>query len=67
MALFSDDSRTMFYGMILVVISIVFLLSSLGLFWKSTYIVDDKLDLIISFAFLVFGLAFVFSAAGKAK
>ncbi|MBN1941495.1 MAG: hypothetical protein JW772_04920 [Candidatus Diapherotrites archaeon] len=65
MALFSDDSVVIFYGIIIVVMAVVFLLSSLGVFWKSTYIIDDRLDLVIAFILIVFGLALIFSQAGK--
>jgi len=67
MALYNEESRSIFYGIVLIVVSMIFLLSSLGVFWKSTYIIDDRLDLVIAFIFLLFGLAFVFSGSAKAK
>ncbi|MBN2067582.1 MAG: hypothetical protein JW744_03895 [Candidatus Diapherotrites archaeon] len=63
--LFDADSTYLFYGIILVVLSIVFLLSSLGAFRSGYHIMGEQADLLISFFFIVVGCAMVFSAAGK--
>jgi len=63
--LFDADARYLFYGVILIVLSVVFLLSSLGFFRSGYYILGDKVDFLVAFLFVIVGCAMVFSAAGK--
>jgi len=63
--LFDADSRYLFYGIILVALSVVFLLSSLGIFRAGSYIVGQEFDFLLAFLFIIVGCAMVFSAAGK--
>lgn len=63
--LFDADSRYLFYGVILVALSIIFLLSSLGFFRSGYYIVGQEFDFLLAFLFVIVGCAMVFSAAGK--
>lgn len=63
--LFDADARYLFYGVILVVLSVVFLLSSLGVFRSGYFIVGEKADFLVAFFFAIVGCAMVFSAAGK--
>jgi hypothetical protein len=63
--LFDDDSRYLFYGVILVALSVVFLLSSLGALRSSNYIIGQQADVMVAFVLIVIGAGMVFSAAGK--
>jgi len=63
--LFDADSKYLFYGIILIVISVVFLLSSLGTFKSGSYILGQEMDFLLAFLFVIVGCAMVFSAAGK--
>ncbi len=63
--LFDADARYIFYGVVLVVLSVVFLLSSLGVFRSGYYIVGEQADFLLAFFFIVVGCGMVFSAAGK--
>ncbi|MCX6799024.1 MAG: hypothetical protein NTW59_02940 [Candidatus Diapherotrites archaeon] len=63
--LFDEDARYIFYGVVLVALSIVFLLSSLGAFRSGAYILGQDLDMIVAFVLIVLGAGMVFSAAGK--
>ncbi len=63
--LFDADARYLFYGVILIVLSVVFLLSSLGFFRSGYYIVGEQADFLLAFFFIIVGCGMVFSAAGK--
>jgi len=63
--LFDADARYLFYGVIIIVLSVVFLLSSLSFFRSGYYIVGQEADFLLAFVFVVVGSAMVFSAAGK--
>ena len=63
--LFDDDARYIFYGVVLVGLSIIFLLSSLGALRSSYYIIGQQADVMIAFVLIVIGAGMVFSAAGK--
>jgi len=63
--LFDDDSKYLFYGVILIALSIVFLLSSLGFFRAGYYVIGQEVDFLLAFLFVVVGCGMVFSAAGK--
>jgi len=63
--LFDADSRYLFYGIILIVLSVVFLLSSLGVFKSGYYIMGEQADFLLAFFLVILGCGMVFSAAGK--
>ncbi len=63
--LFDSDSRYLFYGIVLVVLSVVFLLSSLSVFKSGYHVVGEQADFLIAFFLIVVGCAMIFSAAGK--
>ncbi|MDP2973550.1 MAG: hypothetical protein Q8N60_00725 [Candidatus Diapherotrites archaeon] len=63
--LFDADARYLFYGVILIVLSVVFLLSSLGVFRSGDYIIGEQADFLLAFFLIIVGCAMVFSAAGK--
>ena len=63
--LFDADSRYLFYGIILIALSIVFLLSSLGFFRSGYYVIGQEMDFLLAFIFVIVGCGMVFSAAGK--
>jgi len=63
--LFDDDSRYLFYGVILIIFSVVFLLSSMGILKSSTHMIGEDMDILIAFLFMLIGAGMVFSAAGK--
>ena len=63
--LFDADGRYLFYGIILIALSIVFLISSLGFFKSGFYVVSQEIDFVLAFIFVIIGCGMVFSAAGK--
>ena len=63
--LFDADSKYLFYGIILIALSVVFLMSSLGVFKSGYYVIGQEVDFLVAFLFVILGCAMVFSAAGK--
>ncbi len=63
--LFDADARYIFYGVVIIILSVVFLLSSLGTFKSGSYILGQEMDFLLAFVFVVVGCGMVFSAAGK--
>jgi len=65
--LFDPDAKNVLYGVILIALSVIFLLSSLGFFRSGHYIIGQEIDFLIAFAAIIIGCAMVFSSVRKGK
>ena len=70
MALFSSGAKTTFIGVVLIVFAVIFLLSGLdvlriGILRSGQYLISGKVDVLIAFIMLAFGLAYIYSEVGK--
>jgi hypothetical protein len=65
MALFKSGAKTVFYGVVLIGIAIVFFLSGLGAFRSDTHIFGDTADTVVAFVVVIAGVFLVCSEVGK--
>ena len=65
MALFTSGAHTVFYGVALIALALVFFLSGVGVFKSNIHIFGGTADTVMAFVLVIVGVALVYSEAGK--
>jgi hypothetical protein len=63
--LYGSGATTTLTGAILIIVSVVFFLSGMGLFRNGFYIFDETIDVLVAFFALLIGMVYIFTEAGK--